>query len=117
MSEWNEAQGRINEAGYTGEQQAWQSSGSLHGLTSAVLALVDVVRQVGIEMLADHTTIYEMDETAQELAEPETLYVGGEAQPVTNPVTASDIEHYCGKERRVVDGARRDCPHGDCGGW
>lgn len=112
MSEWNEAQGRINEAGYTGEQQAWQSSDSLHGLTSAVLALVDVVRQVGIEMLAVDTTIYEMESVAEELAAPETLYVGGEA--VTSPVTPSDIEHYCQQERRVVGWARRACPHTEC---
>jgi hypothetical protein len=108
--ELNEAQERIFRAGDEFEVHArtfeWTQQGA------ATLALVEVVRQIGIEMLAGHTTIYEMESAAEELAAPETLYTGGEA--VTSPVTASDLEHYCQRERRVVGLARRACPHEEC---
>lgn len=76
--EWNEAQGRINMAGEVHLRHAASTADADQGILSALLGLTEVIRQVGIEMLGVDTTIYSMEESAEELAAPETLYVGGE---------------------------------------
>lgn len=136
--EWNEAQGRINDAGANFEHLAHNQPPSMEGY--ALLALVDVVRQVGIEMLGVDTTIYSMEESAEELAAPETLYVGGEdvtqryglredvVRAIDKGVEDGTIfadshlggpkpadgwfeppEHWCPKERQIISGFKSEC--------
>ena len=98
----SEAQERISAAGFNYEDTARQMLPSQEGY--ALLAILDVVRQIGIEMFEP------VEEVTLEVgvSGAETLYSGAAPElPVTRHVTVR--EHYCPVSRRVEDGTKQEC--------
>ena len=111
--DWNAAQERINQAGYDYFEGARRDPTASGATASAILALTEVVRQIGIEMVATAAVTFEMEETAQELAD-QTVYAStewAERASVTRHVTDPPIpaEHYCSRDRMVLPGSAERC--------